>query len=181
MIRGALFPGLLGEGFAALHPQVRIVHSGQSRRWTGIASVQRGSHPLARIAAKVAGLPPTQHQKPMTVTIEARNGREIWTRHFGDAAPMRSTLFDRGGLLVERMGSLSLEFQVNVRDAGMSWYLRRVTFLGITFPHRLFQVQARVDAATGYRFFVSVGLAGMGELIRYEGALDASAQSPPCA
>jgi hypothetical protein len=182
VIRRALFPRLLGEGFASLHPQVRMVHSGQSRRWTGLASVQRGSHLLARIATAMAGLPSTQHQKPVTVSIEASNGREVWTRHFGDGAPMRSTLFDRGGVLVESMGALTLEFQVNVQDGGMSWYLRRVALLGIPMPHGLFQVQARVDGGKSYRFFVAVALAGIGELIRYEGELgDATPESTPCA
>jgi hypothetical protein len=172
MMRRSLFAGLLGEGFASLHPHVRAVHSGQSRRWTGSASVQRGSHPLARVAAAIAGLPETQHQKPVAVTIEACDGREVWTRRFGDAAPMRSTLFDNGGSLVERMGPVALQFQVNVREGGMSWYLRRIAFLGLPLPRRLFNVQARVDAGAGYRFFVAVGLAGVGEMIRYEGELD---------
>jgi hypothetical protein len=174
MNRRALFPGLLGEGFASLHPQVRAVHGGQSRRWTGQASVQRGSHPLARLAASVARLPVTQRNEPVVVIIEAHDGNETWTRFFGDAAPMRSSLSSKQGLLVERMGAISLEFQVNVRGGGMSWHLRRVALLGLPLPRRLFHVQARVDAGAGYRFFVSVGLAGIGEMIRYEGELDVS-------
>lgn len=174
MNRRALFPGLLGEGFASLHPHVRTVHNGQSRRWTGRASVQRGSHPLARIAAAMARLPVTQRDEPAVVIIEAHDGSETWTRYFGAAAPMRSTLSSKQGLLVERMGLLSLEFQVNVRDGGMSWYLRRIGLLGLPLPRRLFHVQARVHAGAGYRFFVAVGLAGVGEMIRYEGELDVS-------
>ena len=172
-MRRALFPALLGEGFSSLHPNVRAVHDGQSRRWTGRASVQRGSHWLARIAATVARLPSTQHHVPVIVTIEARDGQEVWTRYFGGAAPMRSTLFNNRGLLAERMGPATLEFQVNVRDGGMSWYLRRIAFLGMPLPRGLFQVQARVDSTgTRYRFFVAVGLTGTGEMIRYEGELD---------
>jgi Domain of unknown function (DUF4166) len=174
-MRHALFPGLLGEGFASLHPHVRAVHSGQSRRWTGRASVRRGTHWLARIAATVARLPSTQGKVPVIVTIEARDGKEIWTRYFGGATPMRSTLVNDGGWLVERMGPASLQFQVNVRDGGMSWYLRRISVFGVPMPRSLFQVQARVDANGSYRFLVAVGLTGIGELIRYEGELDVSA------
>jgi hypothetical protein len=172
MTRRALFPGLLGEGFSSLHPHLRTVHGGQSGRWTGRASVHRGSNPLARVAASVARLPSTQLDEPVTVTIDAHDGREVWTRHFGAAAPMRSTLHCTHGLLVERMGLLSLHFQVNVRNGGMSWYLRRAAFLGLPLPRRLFKVQAQVDAGAGYRFFVAVGIAGIGEMIRYEGELD---------
>jgi hypothetical protein len=174
MTRRGLFPGLLAEGFSSLHPHLRTVHSGQSGRWTGRASVHRGSQPLARIAATVARLPRNQINEPVTVTIDVCDGKEIWTRHFGGASPMRSTLHRRRGLLVERMGLLSLHFQVNVRNGGMSWHLRRAAFLGLPLPRRLFQVQAQVDAGMGYRFFVAVGLAGIGEMIRYEGELDVS-------
>jgi hypothetical protein len=171
-MRRALFPGLLGEGFSSLHERVRAVHGGQSRRWTGRASVRRGSHLLARLVAMVARLPATQRDAPVIVTIEARDGQEIWTRYFGGAAPMRSTLCNDKGLLVERMGPVALQFQVNVRDGGMSWYLRRISFLGVRLPRTPFQVQAHVDARDSYRFFVAVGVAGVGELIRYEGQLD---------
>jgi hypothetical protein len=174
MNRPALFPGLLGEGFASLHPHVRTVHCGQSRRWTGRASVQRGSHLLARFVAVIARLPATRHDVPAVVIIDAQAGRETWTRLFGDATPLRSTLSSRHGCLVEHMGPVTLQFQVNVQDGGMSWYLRGIALLGLPLPRRLFHVQARVDAGAGYRFFVTVGLAGIGEVIRYEGELDAA-------
>ena len=175
MMRRALFPDLLGEGFSSLHPHVRAVHAGESRRWTGQASVRRGTHPLARIAARVARLPDSQ-QGPVVVTIEARNGHEVWTRYFGNAAPMQSTLSFRLGCLVERMGPLALQFQVNVQNGGMSWYLQRIRLLGLPLARRLFRVTAQVSS-TGlrYRFFVAVGLAGIGELICYEGELDVAA------
>lgn len=174
-MRRALFPGLLGEGFASLHPNVRAVHNGQSRRWSGRASVQRGSHPIARLAAAVARLPTTQRDEPVVVTIDATDGKEIWTRWFGSAAPMQSSLSNHDGLLVERMGPVSLKFQANVRDAGMEWFLRRISFLGLPLPRRMFNVIAKVSAtAQSYRFLVAVGLTGIGEMIRYEGELDIS-------
>jgi hypothetical protein len=169
----ALFPGLLGEGFASLHPHVRAVHSGESRRWAGRASVRCGAHPLARVAARIARLPSSQCDAPALVSIEARDGKETWTRHFGDAAPMRSTLCNRHGWLVERMGPLSLAFQVNVQGSRMHWYLQHVALLGVPLPRRLFKAQACVDSTgMSYRFLVEVSLAGIGELIRYDGELD---------
>jgi hypothetical protein len=175
MMQRALFPGLLGEGFKSLHPHVRAVHNGQSRRWSGRATVQRGSHPLARLAATLARLPTTQRDEPVIVVIETQAGSEVWTRHFGGAAPMRSVLSNHGGMLVEQMGPVSLQFQANVRDGGMDWYLRRISFLGLPLPRRLFRVVAQASAtAKGYRFLVAVGLTGIGEMIRYEGELEVS-------
>jgi hypothetical protein len=172
MVR-ALFPGLLGEGFASLHPHLKAVHGGQSRRWAGKASVRCGSRLLARVAAKIARLPSSQCDVPTVVSIEARAGQEVWTRHFGNAAPMRSTLSNREGWLVERLGPVALEFQVNVQGTRMHWYLQHVAFLGLPLPRRLFSVQACADSTgMSYRFLVDVRMAGIGELIRYEGELD---------
>jgi hypothetical protein len=169
----ALFPGLLGEGFTSLHPHVKAVHSGASRLWEGRASVRRGSHLLARAATMIARLPSSQRDVPVLVSIDAHDGREVWTRHFGNAAPMRSTLCNRAGWLVERIGPVALEFQVNVQGSRMYWYLQRVALLGLPLPRRLFKVQACADSTgLSYRFLVEVGLAGIGELIRYEGELD---------
>lgn len=171
-MRRALIPGLLGEGFSSLHASVRAVHGGQGKVWRGRASVRRGNSLFAQFAALVARLPPTQHDVPVIVNIEVQEGREVWTRHFGKSAPMQSVLCNRNGLLEERMGPAALQFQVNVRDGGMDWYLRSISVLGFALPLRLFQVQVRADADPAYRFFVSVGLTGVGELIRYEGHLD---------
>jgi hypothetical protein len=173
MSRTALFPGLMRGDFAALHSQVQAVHSGTGGRWQGRASVQRGTHVLLRIAAAVAGLPISQRDAATVVTIEAIGDREIWTRQFGTAAPMRSTLSARSGLLVEQLGLITMQFQIVARDGGMIWDLRHIAFLGIPLPRRCLQVQAGAEpGGAGYRFFVAVRVPGLGDLISYEGELD---------
>ncbi len=106
------------------------------------------------------------------VTIEARDGHEVWTRKFGTAAPMRSVLRAQGGQLVEQLGPVTMQFQIMARDGGMQWELRRISFLGVPLPRRCFHVQAGAEpGGHGYRFLVAVRVTGMGELIRYEGEL----------
>jgi hypothetical protein len=173
MSRAALFPGLMGASFAELDPHVQAVHSGASRRWQGRATAQRGSNVLLRIAAAIAGLPPSQRDVQTVVTIETRGDREIWTRQFGTAAPMRSTLSARGGLLVEQLGLIAMQFQIVARDGGMTWDLQHIAFLGIPLPRRCLQVQAGAEPdGNGYRFSVAVRVPGLGDLISYQGVLD---------
>ncbi len=173
MRHAALFPGLMGEGYATLHRHVQAVHGGAGGRWVGRATVQRGTHPLLRFAALVARLPSSQRDAPTVVTIDAQPGREVWTRKFGSAGPMRSTLRDREGLLEEQLGLVTMRFRILARDAGMSWELHRIAFLGLPLPLRLFSVQAGAQSdGHGYRFLVAASVVGLGELIRYEGRLD---------
>ncbi|MEO6078781.1 MAG: DUF4166 domain-containing protein [Steroidobacteraceae bacterium] len=168
-----MIPRLMGTNFASLHPHVQAVHGGNSRRWVGRATVQRGSHGLLRLAAVMAGLPASQHNVPTSVTIMANEGSETWTRHFGSAVPMRSTLRAKDGLLAEQLGAVTMQFQIAAHEGGMTWELRRITYLAIPLPRRCFNVQVRADSTgSAYRFFVAVRLMGLGELIRYEGELD---------
>ncbi len=171
----ALFPGLMGTDFASLHPQVQAVHGGAGGSWTGRANVQRGTHLLLRLAALVARLPTSQRDAPVMVTIEVQPECEVWTRKFGTAAPMRSRLCNVGGLLREKLGLVTMQFRILARESGMDWELQRIAFLGVPLPLRLFKVQAGAQAVDhGYRFLVAAHVVGLGELIRYEGELDAS-------
>jgi Domain of unknown function (DUF4166) len=173
MRHAALFPGLMGKHFTSLHPHVKAVHDGAGGRWSGRANVQRGTHLLLRLAALVARLPSSQRDAPTVVTIEPQDGCEVWTRKFGTAAPMRSTLRERGGLLEEQLGLVTMRFRILARDAGMSWELQRIAFLGLPLPLRLFKVQAGAQSSGhAYRFLVAASVVGLGELIRYEGELD---------
>jgi hypothetical protein len=173
MHQSALFPGLMREDFAQLDPQVQAVHGGASGLWTGRASVQRGSRVLLRLAATIAGLPTSQRDVLTRVAIEAGEGREVWTRCFGDASPMRSTLSAAAGLLREQLGPVTMQFRIVAAQGSMNWELQRIAFFGLPLPRNCFRVQARAGSTSrGYHFFVAVQVPGIGELIRYEGDLD---------
>jgi hypothetical protein len=173
MRQEALFPGLMGERFASLHPHLRTVHGGSGGRWTGTATVQRGSHWLLRAAAFLARLPSPQNAAATVVTIEAGDGFETWTRQFGTAAPMRSRLRHAGGLLEEQLGLVTLQFRILSREGGVCWELKHIALLGMPLPARWFPVQAGAYAGShGYRFLVAASVRGVGELVRYEGELD---------
>jgi hypothetical protein len=127
---------------------------------------------LTRVVALAARLPSSQRDVPAEVTIEALDGREVWTRHFGDAVPMRSTLYARDGLLVEQLGLATMHFRIVARDGGMNWQLLRISACGLPLPRRWFEVYARSEwCERGYRFSVAVRVVGVGELICYDGQL----------
>jgi hypothetical protein len=168
-----LFPTLLGHDLEALHASVRRAHSGQALTLRGTATIARGPSLLARLLCRLASLPRNQLQEPLTVTIEVLTAAERWTRHFGQSAPMRSTLRVRDGLLVESLGLTTMRFRLTARDGGIDWTLVRIAGLGIPLPCRLFRIATRSGVTNDrYAFQVTAAVVGIGELIRYEGELD---------
>jgi len=169
----ALFPSLLGGEFAALDAQVRSVHGGASRQLSGTATIERGPSMLARLMCHVAMLPRNQVRERVAVRIETLSDGERWTRYFGNSAPMRSKLYAQGNLLVERLGPVTMSFELVAREGGIDWLLRGVVILGCPLPLRWFRVASRSGVnGTRYQFVVLADLAGVGRIIRYEGDLD---------
>jgi Domain of unknown function (DUF4166) len=167
-----LFPTLLRGQFLSLDPRVIAVHSGSSRRFHGTAVVKRGSSWVARGLCALASLPRDQVNAPVTVELKVTQAGEYWTRQFGDSPAMSSTLRGRMGLLEERLGPVTMSFQLIARAGGIDWTLRRVALLGCPLPVRWFRVVSRSDAhADFYHFEVAAQLIGVGLIIRYEGAL----------
>jgi hypothetical protein len=122
------------------------------------------------VIAGIAQLPRSVRDAPTTVRIEVHGNREVWTRWFGDTRPMRSRLSASDGLLVERLGPVTLRFRLAVVERGVDWDFHSVRLVGVPLPRRWFLVQARsADSERGYHFVVAVRLVGVGELIRYDG------------
>ena len=86
---------------------------------------------------------------------------------------MRSSLRARDGLLEERLGWLKVRFRLHARQGGVHWQLVRLSLGPIPLPARLFAVTAQsLPGPSGYRFVVAARIAGIGELIRYDGDLE---------
>jgi hypothetical protein len=176
MAVAALFPDLLGREFDGLDARVRAVHGGAPRVLRGSATIERGTSVLARFFCAIAFLPRNQCCKSAVVEIVTMPDGEQWTRHFGESAPMRSRLRARGDLLVERLGPVTMAFELVARDGGIDWVLRRVAALGCPLPLRWFRVASRSGVRAGrYQFLVLAELSGVGRIIRYEGELDSEA------
>lgn len=173
MTGAPLFERVLGDGFASLAPRVQSLHGLQAASWSGVADIERGSHPLARLCATIAGLPPTARGVPTTVAFLAEAQGETWRRDFG-GAPMASRLRACNGRLCERLGPMAFEFALAAKQGELHWQAVRARLFGVVaLPARWFAgVRCRErDHAGRYEFLVEARLPWIGPLIRYEGWL----------
>ena len=170
-----VFARLLGDAFDRLPPRVRALHSTTGlRRYRGTAEVRRGAGWLSRLCGWATSLPRAADATPVEVEIEASAHEETWTRRFGTEC-MRSQLRQRGALLRERLGLVTFEFALSADDGVLRWEPRRVLAIGLPLPTRWFRgVRAAESQRDGrYRFEVEAALPWVGELVRYEGWLEA--------
>lgn len=170
-----LFQKLLGASFYSLPPSVRALHGVRGHaRYAGRATIVRGRNPLARLCARVAGLPRACEDVATTVAFDAGPSGETWRRDFGGQA-MRSQLRRDGTLLAERLGPLQFRFALHVHDGAIWWHAERVRLLGmLPLPASWFErVRCREAEREGrYTFEVEAALPLLGPLIRYEGWLE---------
>lgn len=169
-----LFLRVLGPQFETLPAAVRALHGASGRRrYRGQAEVVRGANPLARLLAWATRLPPAG-QGELEVEIDASGEQERWTRHIAGHA-MPSRLWERDGLLCERLGPARFGFRLTVEEGGIAWRVERAAALGLRLPARWFgKVQARESELEGrYRFDVAAALPVVGLLVRYRDWLDA--------
>ena len=169
-----LYRRLLGERFEQVPARVRELHdvTGASV-WTGRAGVERGRSLASRVVATLFGLPPAGRDQALRVTFEPVDGKEIWSRTFGNAV-FRSVQYERGGLLNERVGPSTFVFALDTSADGMALELRGVRFLGMPLPRVLApSVRTFESARDGrYQFEVEASLPLLGRIVRYVGWLE---------
>ncbi|MCD9030625.1 DUF4166 domain-containing protein [Luteimonas sp. Y-2-2-4F] len=170
-----LFQQLLGARFYRLPASLRALHGIRGEGlYAGRATVVRGTRPLARLCARIAGLPPGMEDVPTTVAFVADARGETWRRDFGGKA-MQSRLWRRGPWLCERLGPLQFRFALHARDDAIHWEVAAVRLLGVLpLPAALFsQVRCRERERAGrYEFRVEAAMPLIGPLVRYEGWLE---------
>lgn len=169
-----LFQQALGAAFYCLAPCVRRLHGLRGRaRYVGVATIECGRNPLARLCARVAGLPGAMHDVPTTVDFTADARGERWQRSFGGTR-MATQLAYRDGLLHERLGPMQFRYFLHAREGALWWQVAGVRLFGLLpLPAALFDgVRCREREQDGrYEFLVEAGLPLVGLVIRYEGWL----------
>ncbi len=171
----SIFVQLLGDSVAVLPPTVRALHElpmpGEVR---GRAFATSAKHPLARLCARIAGLPVVDGEIDARVTFEMpRADTEIWTRYFGKST-FRSRLRAVNGELHEQLGPIRIRFRLHGDHDGIVWQPLGIDFLRLPLPALLIRgVQARELERDGrYRFDVAAVLPLVGLIVRYDGWLD---------
>jgi len=172
--RPTLFQQALGAAYFKLPDSLRRLHAVRgSARYAGIASIERGRNPLARLCANLAGLPGSMREVPTTVEFVADATGEAWHRDFGGTR-MRSRLAFRDGLLRERIGPLQFRHVLLANAGAIWWRVAGVRLLGVLpLPAGWFRgVRCREREHEGrYEFLVEAALPLVGRVIRYEGWL----------
>ena len=170
-----LYRRTLGRRFAQLPPVVRDLHDvTRTRTWTGRADVRRGTTRVARVLATLFSLPPEGRDQPLRVTFEPRDGREIWSRAFGDKL-FRTVQSEGAGVLLERAGIVRFSFGLETTDARLRLKLQRLHVLGLPVPralHPAIETDER-EVAGRYHFDVAARLPLIGQLVHYTGWLEA--------
>ena len=169
-----LFQQALGAPFFNLPVSVRKLHATRgTARYAGIATVERGRNPLARLCARVAGLPAAMQDVPITVDFSADARGETWRRDFAGTR-MQSRLAFKDGLLRERIGPLQFRHALLANGGAIWWRVAGVRLFGVLpLPARWFRgvrcCEQGDDAR--YRFTVEARMPVIGQVIRYEGWL----------
>lgn len=183
MTSTALFPALLGDdAWHSLPPAVQAMHGSSSTVHAhGVADIAGDQRPPARWLRRLLGLPAPGPAQALALTIARHDGREVWTRRFA-SRQMRSTLGRRSGspLLYESLGPARLGFALRQDDDAIDWQLRSVHFLGLPCPRALRgEVLSRSGIRDGrYYFSVDVRLPWLGQLVAYQGWLEAQSGEP---
>jgi hypothetical protein len=171
-----LYRRVMGEGFDRLPEVTRRLHRGRPAVIAiGEAEVEPAASALGRLLAAAFGLPRTAGRQPLRVVIESREGREHWTRLFGDR-PMRSIMRAApGNLIEEQFGPFSLRMRLVVKPGGLDMERVSGRMWGIPLPGLLLpKVTAteRVDDYRRHAFDVEIAAPLLGRLVHYKGWLE---------
>jgi Domain of unknown function (DUF4166)/Saccharopine dehydrogenase NADP binding domain len=172
-----LYQRILGGAWSSLPAQIRTMHDGRDGAIAeGRARVERGAHPLAKLAAMVMGFPRAGEDIPVRVDFAVRAGRETWRRDFAGRR-FQSEQFAGAGrseaLLCERFGPLTFAMALVVEGARLNLAPRRWTFLGVALPlwlaPRFIAFESVENGAFSFHVEISHPLIGL--IVRYRGQL----------
>lgn len=172
-----LYRALLGAAWNDLPAEIRAMHDVRGdMQASGTADVERGTGVVARLVARVVGLPEPGQTTPVTVRFTVRDGVETWTRIFGEREFSSAQFAGRGataGLLCERFGPFTFAMTLVAGHGRLSLVLKRWRVLGIPLPMGWCpraDAHERVEAGR-FRFYVEIRHPLAGLIVRYRGAL----------
>ena len=169
-----LFQQALGAAFFNLPETLRRLHGVRgTARYAGIASIERGRGLLARLCARIAGLPKPMRNVPLVIEFVADAKRETWRRDFGGTR-MQTRLAFKDGLLRERLGPLQFRYHLHPGGEALWWQVAGVRAFGLLpLPAGWFEgVRCReCERDSRYAFLVEANLPLIGLVVRYEGWL----------
>ncbi|MBV8855564.1 MAG: DUF4166 domain-containing protein [Acidobacteria bacterium] len=174
--RAGLYERLVGEGWGALDEPVRRLHL--RARGAGAFKVRRGGGRVARVVARLMGLPEGGEDVPLRLSVEPHGGGERWRRNFAGREFVTVQGEHAAGLMAERTGSFELLFRLKAEGGALLYRQEgvalRVGGLRVRLPRLLapcVEAWERGDKDGGVQVSVCVTAPLVGLLIRYEGLL----------
>lgn len=176
VVRAGLYERLVGEGWRELDEPVRRFH--RCARGSGVFAVRRGEGRVARLVARLLGLPEGGEAVPLLLSVEPRSGGgERWRRSFAGREFVTEQGEHEGALMAERTGPCELLFRLKAEGGALIYRQERAALcvgsLRVRLPALLApRVEAweRADVAGGgVRVSVRVEAPLCGPLISYEG------------
>ena len=170
-----LSQALLSAEWHLLAAPIRAVHERRPVTLVGRATVVRGWGWLPRLFGWLSGLPEEQHNGPVTVVLEqTRGGRERWTRYFGAARPMQSSLRRRGDYVDETIGVTTLRFKFSLEGGSIRWTAVAGRTFWLPWPRSWLRGIDGYESHRGNRYYFNVraALPGVGLIVHYVGELD---------
>lgn len=174
---GPLYRRILGDAWAALPTELRAMHDlTETKTAQGEATVERGSGPLARLAAALFRLPLAGQNVPVTVTFTLKDGREIWRRNFAGRSFASTQSAGTGRserLIVERFGPIAVALAVVVETGRLRLIVRRWSIFGVSLPPWLAPGGEAFECAQDGKFHFDVDIRHrlIGRIVRYRGWL----------
>jgi hypothetical protein len=172
-----LYHRVLGERWHELPPALRAMHDLQeSRIARGRAETRRGAGLLSRAIARLFGFPPAAPDVPVEVQFELRDGREIWTRRFGDRTFHSDQWVDTerfAGLLCERFGAFTFGLELALDQGSLYFNVKRAELGGLALPAPLTPVSRTREFERDGRFHFDVEISHplVGLIVGYRGWL----------
>jgi len=173
-----LYRRLLGDAWALLPPPLQRLHDLVGAfAAEGVATVERGTNPLARVIAAIMGFPPAGRDVPVRVSFRAERGTELWRRDFAGRRFASRQVAGRGRLerlLIERFGPLAFRFALVVEGGRLRLVPRGWSAFGLPLPRWAAPSgDAYEFAADGrFHFHVEIRMPLIGRIVHYRGWLE---------
>jgi hypothetical protein len=172
-----LYHKLLGVAWGSLPEPIKEMHAVAGTLVAeGTATVERGTGLLARLIAALFQFPRAGVEMPVTVTMTARAGGEMWERRFAGRAFRSFQMAGRGRsdrLMVERFGPFTFALALVAEEGRLRLILRRWSFLGLPLPPVLAPHGEAFESgiADRFHFHVEIRHRLLGLIVRYRGSL----------
>jgi hypothetical protein len=172
-----LFQSCLGDSFDTLPDEIKELHSVVGRRrWTGEASVARGTGLVANLIAKLFRFPQAQTRVPVHVSMDRTDTSEVWQRRFGEQDFYSELTPDplQRGRMWERFGLFTFAIDLKADAKTLAYPVAKGRFLGLPIPRPLLprsETHEAVDIDGRATFSVRLSMPLIGLIVHYEGWL----------